>query len=165
MDSLAGIPSGKRRSPMRCEKTSPCLHEKKTISTGCPWKRRRPAEPNQLRGIFDEARKLIPEALPFFQTLRTISFALALKSVPAMVATEAGDDYGSFTYWLSGTGIAGRCKRSPIFSFIRTGTPRLADCLRSLIPEAIRVSTMEDASRQRPITASSTKLAVCCASG
>src|SRR5258708_921051 len=42
--------------------------------------------------------KLIPEALPFFQTFTHDLFCIGIESVPAMACYEAGDDYGSFTY-------------------------------------------------------------------
>src|SRR5258708_23649018 len=42
--------------------------------------------------------KLIPEALPFFQTFTHDLFCIGIESVPAMACYVAGDDYGSFTY-------------------------------------------------------------------
>src|SRR6266481_5319559 len=42
--------------------------------------------------------KLVPEALPFFQTFTHDLFCVGIESVPAMACYEAGDDYGSFTY-------------------------------------------------------------------
>jgi len=41
--------------------------------------------------------KLIPEALPFFQTFTHDLFCMGIESVPAMACYVAGDDYGSFT--------------------------------------------------------------------
>src|SRR5207249_4511776 len=42
--------------------------------------------------------KLMPEALPFFQTFTHDLFCIGIESVPAMACYKAGDDYGSFTY-------------------------------------------------------------------
>src|SRR3984893_6193513 len=39
--------------------------------------------------------KLLPEALPFFQTFTHDLFCIGIESVPAMACYEAGDDYGS----------------------------------------------------------------------
>src|SRR5258708_16777886 len=50
--------------------------------------------------------KLIPEALPFFQTFTHDLFCIGIESVPAMACYEAGDDYGSFPYpWFQGLGL------------------------------------------------------------
>jgi spermidine dehydrogenase len=73
--------------------------------------------------------KLFPEALPFFQTFTHDLFCMGIESVPAMACYVAGDDYDSFTY---------------IFHF-PDGNASIARLLvRSLIPEAIPGSTMED---------------------
>jgi len=42
--------------------------------------------------------KLIPEALPFFQTFTHDLFCIGIESVCALACYQAGDDYGSFTY-------------------------------------------------------------------
>src|SRR5260221_133144 len=63
--------------------------------------------------------RLIPEALPFFQTFTHDLFCVGIESVPAFLCYEAGDDYGSFTPpWVRGTCLTGHEREKPyIFHF------------------------------------------------
>src|SRR5882762_2991608 len=90
--------------------------------------------------------KLIPEALPFFQTFTHDLFCIGIESVPAMACYEAGDDYGSFTYaGFQGLGLPEGGKEEPYIFHFPDGNASIARLLvRSLIPEAIPGSTMED---------------------
>src|SRR5712664_4155551 len=90
--------------------------------------------------------KLIPEALPFFQTFTHDLFCIGIESVPAMACYEAGDDYGSFTYaGFQGLGLPEPGKEEPYIFHFPDGNASIARLLvRSLIPEAIPGSTMED---------------------
>src|SRR5712691_4224893 len=90
--------------------------------------------------------KLIPEALPFFQTFTHDLFCIGIESVPAMACYEAGDDYGSFTYaGFQGLGLPQGSKEEPYIFHFPDGNASIARLLvRSLIPEAIPGSTMED---------------------
>ncbi len=90
--------------------------------------------------------KLIPEALPFFQTFTHDLFCIGIESVPAMACYEAGDDYGSFTYaGFQGLGFPEGGKEEPYIFHFPDGNASIARLLvRSLIPEAIAGSTMED---------------------
>ena len=89
---------------------------------------------------------LIPEALPFFQTFTHDLFCVGIESVPAMACYEAGDDYGSFTYaGFQGLGLPAGEKEEPYIFHFPDGNASIARLLvRSLIPEAIPGSTMED---------------------
>jgi spermidine dehydrogenase len=90
--------------------------------------------------------KLIPEALPFFQTFTHDLFCIGIESVPAMLCYEAGDDYGSFTYpGFDGLGFPEHEKEEPYIFHFPDGNASVARLLvRSLIPQAIPGSTMED---------------------
>jgi len=90
--------------------------------------------------------KLIPEALPFFQTFTHDLFCIGIESVPAIACYEAGDDYGSFTYaGFQGLGLPQGGKEEPYIFHFPDGNASVARLLvRSLIPEAIPGSTMED---------------------
>jgi spermidine dehydrogenase len=90
--------------------------------------------------------KLVPEALPFFQTFTHDLFCIGIESVPAMACYEAGDDYGSFTYaGFQGLGLPEGGKEEPYIFHFPDGNASIARLLvRSLIPEAIPGSTMDD---------------------
>jgi len=90
--------------------------------------------------------KLIPEALPFFQTFTHDLFCIGIEAVPAMACYVAGDDYGSFTYaGFQGLGLPEGGKEEPYIFHFPDGNASVARLLvRSLIPEAIPGSTMED---------------------
>jgi spermidine dehydrogenase len=90
--------------------------------------------------------KLIPEALPFFQTFTHDLFCIGIESVPALACYEAGDDYGSFTYaGFQGLGLPEGGKEEPYIFHFPDGNASIARVLvRSLIPEAVPGSTMED---------------------
>ncbi len=90
--------------------------------------------------------KLIPEALPFFQTFTHDLFCIGIESVPAMACYVAGDDYGSFTYaGFQGLGLPKGAKEEAYIFHFPDGNASIARLLvRSLIPEAIPGSTMED---------------------
>jgi spermidine dehydrogenase len=90
--------------------------------------------------------KLIPEALPFFQTFTHDLFCVGIEAVPAMQCYEEGDDYGSFTYpGFDGLGFPEREKEEPYIFHFPDGNASVARLLvRSLIPEAMPGSTMED---------------------
>src|SRR5256885_8688446 len=95
---------------------------------------------------FSKDCKLIPEALPFFQTFTHDLFCIGIESVPAMACYEAGDDYGSFTYaGFQGLGLPEGGKEEPYIFHFPDGNASIARLLvRSLIPAAIPGSTMED---------------------
>jgi len=90
--------------------------------------------------------KLIPEALPFFQTFTHDLFCIGIESVPAMACYEGEDDYGSFTYaGFQGLGLPEGPKEEPYIFHFPDGNASVARLLaRSLIPEAVPGSTMED---------------------
>jgi spermidine dehydrogenase len=90
--------------------------------------------------------KLIPEALPFFQTFTHDLFCVGIESVPAMACYQEGDDYGSFTYaGFQGLGLPTGEKEEPYIFHFPDGNSSIARLLvRSLLPEAIPGSTMED---------------------
>jgi spermidine dehydrogenase len=90
--------------------------------------------------------KLIKEALPFFQTFTHDLFCVGIESVPAMACYEAGDDYGSFTYaGFQGLGLPEAGKEEPYIFHFPDGNASIARLLvRSLIPEALPGTTMED---------------------
>ncbi len=89
---------------------------------------------------------LIPEALPFFQTFTHDLFCVGIEAVPAMACYEAGDDYGSFTYaGFQDLGLPEGDKEEPYIFHFPDGNASIARLLvRSLIPEAVPGSTMED---------------------
>jgi spermidine dehydrogenase len=90
--------------------------------------------------------KLIPEALPFFQTFTHDLFCVGIEAVPAYACYEAGDDYGSFTYaGFDGLGLPEHEKEEPYIFHFPDGNASVARLLvRSLIPAAVLGSTMED---------------------
>jgi spermidine dehydrogenase len=90
--------------------------------------------------------RLIPEALPFFQTFTHDLFCVGIEAVPALACYEAGDDYGSFTYpGFDGLGFPEHQKEEPYIFHFPDGNASVARLLvRSLIPEAVPGSTMED---------------------
>jgi spermidine dehydrogenase len=90
--------------------------------------------------------KLLPEALPFFQTFTHDLFCIGIESVPALACYEAGDDYGSFTYaGFQSLGLPEGGEEEPYIFHFPDGNASIARLLvRSLIPEAIPGSTMED---------------------
>ncbi len=90
--------------------------------------------------------RLIPEALPFFQTFTHDLFCVGIESVPAYLCYEAGDDYGSFTYaGFDGLGLPEHGKEEPYIFHFPDGNASVARLLvRSLIPEVVPGSTMED---------------------
>ena len=90
--------------------------------------------------------RLIPEALPFFQTFTHDLFCVGIESVPAFACYEAGDDYGSFTYpGFDGLGFPEHEKEEPYIFHFPDGNASVARLLvRSLIPDAVPGSTMED---------------------
>src|SRR5437870_1839886 len=90
--------------------------------------------------------KLLPEALPFFQTFTHDLFCIGIEAVPALACYESGDDYGSFTYaGFQGLGLPEGEKEEPYIFHFPDGNASIARLLvRSLIPDAIPGSTMED---------------------
>src|SRR5450432_2485971 len=90
--------------------------------------------------------KLIPEALPFFQTFTHDLFCVGIEAVPAFLCYEAGDDYGSFTYaGFDGLGLPPHEKEEPYIFHFPDGNASIARLLaRSLIPAAVPGTTMED---------------------
>src|SRR6266446_6392550 len=91
--------------------------------------------------------KLIPEALPFFQTFTHDLFCVGIEAVPAIACYEAGDDYGSFTYaGFQGLGLPEGPDEEPYIFHFPDGNASIARLLvRSLMPGALPGSTMEDA--------------------
>lgn len=90
--------------------------------------------------------RLIPEALPFFQTFTHDLFCVGIEAVPAFACYEAGDDYGSFSYaGFDGLGFPPREKEEPYIFHFPDGNASVARLLvRSLIPQAVPGTTMED---------------------
>jgi len=90
--------------------------------------------------------RLIPEALPFFQTFTHDLFCVGIEAVPAFACYEAGDDYGSFSYpGFDGLGFSEHEKEEPYIFHFPDGNASVARLLvRSLIPDAVPGSTMED---------------------
>ena len=90
--------------------------------------------------------KLLPEALPFFQTFTHDLFCVGIEAVPALACYEAGDDYQSFTYpGFDGLGFPEHEKEEPYIFHFPDGNASVARLLvRALIPEALPGSTMED---------------------
>jgi len=90
--------------------------------------------------------KLLPAALPFFQTFTHDLFCVGIEAVPAAACYEAGDDYKSFTYaGFQGLGLPAPEKEEPYIFHFPDGNASVARLLvRSLIPAAIPGSTMED---------------------
>jgi spermidine dehydrogenase len=90
--------------------------------------------------------KLTPDALPFFQTFTHDLFCVGIDAVSALACFHAGDDYGSFTYpGFGGLGIGNYEKEEPYIFHFPDGNASIARLLvRSLLPEAIPGSSMED---------------------
>jgi spermidine dehydrogenase len=90
--------------------------------------------------------KLTPTALHFFQSFTHDLFCIGIESVPAMACYEAGDDYGSFSYaGFQGLGLPKSDKEEPYIFHFPDGNASIARLLvRSLIPDVIPGSTMED---------------------
>jgi spermidine dehydrogenase len=90
--------------------------------------------------------KLIPEALPFFQTFTHDLFCVGIEAVPALACFEAGDDYGSFSYaGFQGLGFPPAEKEEPYIFHFPDGNASIARLLvRALVPDAMPGSTMED---------------------
>ncbi len=90
--------------------------------------------------------KLLPEALPFFQTFTHDLFCVGIEAVPAIACYEAGDDYGSFTYaGFQGLGLPEGPEEEPYIFHFPDGNASIARLLvRSLVPGALPGSTMED---------------------
>lgn len=90
--------------------------------------------------------RVVPEALPFFQTFTHDLFCVGIEAVPAFACYEAGDDYGSFTYpGFDGLGFPPHKKEEPYIFHFPDGNASIARLLvRSLIPGAIPGGTMED---------------------
>jgi spermidine dehydrogenase len=90
--------------------------------------------------------KLIPDALPFFQTFTHDLFCIGIDSVPALACYKAGDDYGSFSYaGFQGLGLPREAKEEPYIFHFPDGNASIARLLvRSLIPDTMAGSTMED---------------------
>jgi len=90
--------------------------------------------------------KMIPEALPFFQTFTHDLFTVGIDAVPAMACYAAGDDYGSFTYaGFDGLGLPAREKAEPYIFHFPDGNASIARLLvRSLIPGTIPGNSMDD---------------------
>jgi spermidine dehydrogenase len=90
--------------------------------------------------------KLIPEALPFFQTFTHDLFCVGIEAVPAYACYDAGDDYHSFTYaGFDGLGLPAHEKEEPYIFHFPDGNASIARLLvRSLIPAAVPGNSMED---------------------
>ena len=90
--------------------------------------------------------KLVPEALPFFQTFPHDLFCVGIDAVSALACFYAGDDYGSFTYpGFAGLEIGETEKEEPYIFHFPDGNASIARLLvRSLIPGTIPGHTMED---------------------
>jgi spermidine dehydrogenase len=90
--------------------------------------------------------RLVPEALPFFQTFTHDLWCVGIEAVPAMDCYEAGDDYDSFTYaGFQGLGLPAADRGEPYIFHFPDGNASVARLLvRSLIPEALPGTTMED---------------------
>jgi spermidine dehydrogenase len=89
---------------------------------------------------------LIPDALPFFQTFTHDLFCIGIEAVGAMACYQAGDDYESFTYaGFQGLGLPAGEKGEPYIFHFPDGNASVARLLvRSLIPDAVPGTTMED---------------------
>ena len=89
---------------------------------------------------------MTPEALPFFQTFTHDLWCVGIEAVSAMDCYEAGDDYGSFAYaGFQELGLPSPEREEPYIFHFPDGNASVARLLvRSLIPEAMPGTTMED---------------------
>jgi len=90
--------------------------------------------------------KLVPEALPFFQTFTHDLFCVGIEAVPAFQCFQSGDDYGSIIYpGFNGLNLPDQEKEEPYIYHFPDGNASIARLLvRSLLPEAIPGSNMDD---------------------
>ena len=90
--------------------------------------------------------RLIPEALPFFQTFPHDLYGVGIDAVPALGCLESGDDYESFTYpGFDGLGIGEHEKEEPYIFHFPDGNASVARLLvRALLPGAMPGKSMED---------------------
>jgi spermidine dehydrogenase len=90
--------------------------------------------------------KLTPDALPFFQTFPHDLFCVGIDAVSALACFYSPDDYGSFIYpGFDGLGIGKSEKEEPYIFHFPDGNASIARLLvRSLIPDAVPGSTMDD---------------------
>jgi spermidine dehydrogenase len=90
--------------------------------------------------------QMTPEALPFFQTFTHDLWCIGIEAVSAWDCYQGGDDYGSFTYaGFQELGLPARQKEDPYIFHFPDGNASVARLLvRSLIPEAVPGTTMED---------------------
>jgi spermidine dehydrogenase len=90
--------------------------------------------------------KLVPEALPFFQTFTHDLFCVGIDAVSARACYESGDDYQSFTYaGFDGLGLPAPEKEEPYIFHFPDGNASVARLLvRALLPEAVPGRTMDD---------------------
>jgi spermidine dehydrogenase len=97
--------------------------------------------------------KLTPKALRFFQTFPHDLFCIGIEAVPAMECYEGVDDYNSFTYaGFDGLGLPAPEKEEPYIYHFPDGNASIARLLvRSLIPSAMPVSSMEDVVNARAV--------------
>jgi spermidine dehydrogenase len=97
--------------------------------------------------------KLIPKALPFFQTFPHDLFCIGIEAVPAMECYKGGDDYNSFTYaGFDGLGFPDSEKEEPYIYHFPDGNASIARLLvRALIPSAMPGSSMEDVVSARAV--------------
>ena len=89
---------------------------------------------------------MTPDALPFFQTFPHDLFCVGIDAVSALACFYSGDDNASFTYpGFEGLGIGESEKEEPYIFHFPDGNASIARLLiRSLIPEAMPGSTMDD---------------------
>ena len=90
--------------------------------------------------------KLVPEALPFFQTFTHDLFCVGIDAVSARACYESGDDYQSFTYaGFDGLGLPAPEKEEPYIFHFPDGNASVARLLvRALLPEAVPGRPMDD---------------------
>src|SRR5467141_5302084 len=97
-------------------------------------------------GYLTQYCKVSPEALPFFQTFPHDLFCVGIDAVSALACYYEGDANASFTYpGFEGLGIGANEKEEPYIFHFPDGNASIARLLvRSLIPEAMPGSTMDD---------------------
>jgi spermidine dehydrogenase len=110
--------------------------------------------------------KVVPEALPFFQTFTHDLFCVGIEAVPAFLCYEAGDDYGSFTYpGFDGLGFPEHEKEEPYIFHFPDGNASIARLLvRSLIRKRFLVPPWRTWSRRAQIMRTSMTRPIRCAS-